>query len=95
MHWKDSLQLRRQVLDDEMKQLRIALSEMATHDANQHEITEAYTDSVFKEIETAQQYWHTKINEWIQITRSVNQEWKPLHDTIIFWTDSIQPNKKP
>lgn len=94
-YWKDSLHLRKETLENEMSDFKKALADMATHDAEKREITTLYADSVFHELESAQQYWHTKINEWIQITRSVNAEWLPLHDSIVFWTDSIQPANRP
>jgi len=94
-NWKDTLHIRKTTIENEMSQLKQALAEMATHDANMHEITVAYADSVLHQIESAQEFWHTKINEWIQLNRSVNEEWQPLHDSIVFWTDSIQPAKRP
>ena len=92
--WKDSLHLRKEALENELNLFRKTLAEMATHDAEKREITALYADSVFHELESAQQFWHTKINEWIQITRNVNEEWLPLHDTIVLWTDSIQSDKR-
>jgi hypothetical protein len=93
--WKDSLRSRKNELDKEFNDYKKVLTDMATHDAKKREITKQYADSVLLELEDAQQYWQTKINEWIQLHQNVNNQWAPLHDSILFWTDSIQHAKRP
>ncbi len=93
--WKDSLRSRKNELDNEFNDYKKVLADMATHDAKKREITKHYADSVLLELEDAQQYWQTKINEWIQLQQNVHNQWEPLHDSILFWTDSIQPAKRP
>ena len=88
--WKENLNTRSDNLENEMSALRKTLSEMATHDANNAEITALYADSLVATIEVAQQFWHTKINEWLILEARLNKDWKPLNDTLVQWADSIQ-----
>jgi hypothetical protein len=70
------------------------LADKATHDRTNREISELYADSVLMNLIDKQQYWHTKVNEWIQQHDKVQLEWRLLNDTIITWRESIpkRPN---
>jgi hypothetical protein len=88
--WKENLHTRSDNLENDMSALHKTLSEMATHDANNAEINALYADSLVATIEVAQQFWHTKINEWLILEARLNKDWKPLNDTLVQWADSIQ-----
>lgn len=93
--WKDSLHIRKEQLENEIKGFRQALADKATHDANHVEITKLYVDSMVREIDAAGEFWHTKVNEWIQLQKQLHKQWLPLNDSITYWTDSIQPTQNP
>jgi hypothetical protein len=92
--WKDSLHFRKDQLENELYAFRNVLADKATHDRTNREISELYADSVLMNLIDKQQYWHTKVNEWIQQHDKVQLEWRLLNDTITTWRESIpkRPN---
>ena len=93
--WKDSLHYRKDQLQNEFFALRNTLSDKATHDRLNREISELYADSVLQSLTEKQQQWHTKINEWMQQKQSVNNNWRLLNDTIRVYRESIPQRKQP
>jgi hypothetical protein len=88
--WKENLNRRSDHLKSEMTALNKTLTDRATHDANNAEVTTLYADSLIEEIDVAQQFWHTKVNEWIILETQLNKALEPLNDSLMLWVDSLQ-----
>lgn len=88
--WKENLHGRREKLSNEMTALHQTLADRATHDAKNHEVTMLYADSLIEELAVAQQFWHTKVNEWLILEAQLSKDLKPLNDSLQHWADSLQ-----
>jgi hypothetical protein len=93
--WRDSLRNRQDKIENELVAFRNALADKATHDGLNHEINQLYADTVLQNLIEKQQYWHTKINEWLQQQKSICNNWNTLNDTILTWRQSISKQKQP
>jgi len=88
--WKENLNQRSNHLNDEIAALSKTLTDRATHDANNAEVTMPYADSLIAEIAVAQQFWHTKVNEWLILENQLTLALEPLNDSLTQWVDSLQ-----
>lgn len=88
--WKENLNQRSNHLNDEIAALSKTLTDRATHDANNAEVTMLYADSLIAEITVAQQFWHTKVNEWLILENQLTLALEPINDSLSQWVDSLQ-----